>query len=167
MQISISSGNYNIVDSGQVFLFGESHDLKIEVDTNKDFAFSMVFDFWNDGTEEIKIENKVVGQEIVFDCYNFDDKNSRSKKLPYLKLNLNLFNFKRRKPRYSAPLLYPKVLSFLKIWLEQIFKILPFLLEEAFFLFNKCYIQPLLRSFLKVQFHFHLSSAFPWYISCR
>lgn len=74
MQISISSGNYNIVDSGQVFLFGESHDLKIEVDTNKDFAFSMVFDFWNDGTEEIKIENKVVGQEIVFDCYNFDDK---------------------------------------------------------------------------------------------
>ena len=81
-------------------------------------------------------------------------KNSRSKKLPYLKLNLNLFNFKRRKPRYSAPLLCPKVLSFLQISLEQIFKILPFLLEEAFFLFNKCYIQPLLRSFPKVQFHF-------------
>jgi len=56
------------------------------------------------------ITNLIFNKKIF--TYPNSFKNSRSKKLPYLKLNLHLFNFKRRKPRYYAPLLCPKVLSF-------------------------------------------------------
>ena len=37
MQISLSSGDYNIADSGQVFLFGEDKDLTIHVSANDGF----------------------------------------------------------------------------------------------------------------------------------
>lgn len=73
MQITLSSGKYNIVDSGQVFLFGEDEDLRIEVNTDKDFTFSMVFKFAKDNSGENKIVKKVVENTMEFLCLNFQD----------------------------------------------------------------------------------------------
>lgn len=42
MEIVMSSGNYKIIDSGQVFLFGLDDELRMDVDTNKGFVFSMI-----------------------------------------------------------------------------------------------------------------------------
>ena len=39
MQINLSSGNYNIINSGQVFLFGEKKPFKIDVISDEDFRF--------------------------------------------------------------------------------------------------------------------------------
>lgn len=73
MKITMSSGNYKIIDSGQVFLFKDADELSMDVDTNKNFAFTMVFKFIKDDTEEIKIEKKIVGNIITLTCLNFED----------------------------------------------------------------------------------------------
>ena len=73
MKITMSSGNHKIIDSGQVFLFAEDDELRMDVDTNKDFVFSMVFKFMKDDTKEKKVEKKIVENVIVVTCMNFDD----------------------------------------------------------------------------------------------
>ncbi len=73
MEITMSSGNYKIIDSGQVFLFGEDDELRMDVDANKDFTFSLIFKFMKDDSKEQKIDKKIIENSIVFTCLNFED----------------------------------------------------------------------------------------------
>ena len=73
MQITLSSGNYNIIDSGQVFLFGENEELKIDVAANDNFQFSMIVKFASDESNNQQIKKEVVESSIVFTCLNFND----------------------------------------------------------------------------------------------
>lgn len=73
MEITMSSGNYKIVDSGQVFLFREDDELRMDVDTKKDFAFTIIFKFIKDDTKEMKIDTKIVENSMILTCLNFKD----------------------------------------------------------------------------------------------
>ena len=72
MEIIMSSGNYKIIDSGQVFLFGLDDELRMDVDTNKGFVFSMIFKFINDDTKEMRVDKKIEENTISFTCVNFE-----------------------------------------------------------------------------------------------
>ncbi len=73
MQIALSSGNYDIIDSGQVFLFGEQEDLRIDVAINEEFSFSMIFKFTKDNSKEQQVKKIIEENTIIFSCFNFDD----------------------------------------------------------------------------------------------
>ena len=73
MQITLSSGDYNIIDSGQVFLFDENEDFRIDVDTKNNFLFSMIFKFKTDATKQQQVDKIVMENSIVFTCLNFND----------------------------------------------------------------------------------------------
>lgn len=73
MQVSISTDNYKIVDSQQVFLFSETSDLRIEIDTNENFTFSVVLLFAKDDSGIEKIESGFDKTTMFITCYNFSD----------------------------------------------------------------------------------------------
>lgn len=73
MQITLSSGDYNIIDSGQVFLFDENEDFRIDVDAKNDFMFSIIFKFKTDATKHQQVDKIVMENSIVFTCLNFND----------------------------------------------------------------------------------------------
>ena len=74
MQITLSSGNYNIIDSGQIFLFDENEDFRIDVDTKNNFLFSMIFKFKRDNTNKQQIDKILTENTITFICLNFNDR---------------------------------------------------------------------------------------------
>ena len=71
MQISLSSGKYKIINSGQTFLFADSNELKIEVDADNSFKFSICLKFENDDMHEQKINSVIREDEIILTCVNF------------------------------------------------------------------------------------------------
>lgn len=73
MQISLSSGNYNIVSSGQTFLFGLDKDLKINMIADNGFEFSVILKFAKDLYGEYRIDRRIDGNMIILTCFNFDD----------------------------------------------------------------------------------------------
>ena len=73
MQVNLSSGDYNIVSSGQAFLFGLDKNLKISIVTDNNFEFFIVLKFRKDAYGEQKIDKKVSENKITLTCFNFDD----------------------------------------------------------------------------------------------
>lgn len=73
MQISLSSGNYRIISSGQTFLFGESNELKIDSIADNGFKFAIHLIFESDETGEQKITSVVQENRITLSCFNFCD----------------------------------------------------------------------------------------------
>jgi len=71
MQIHLSSDGYDIINSGQVFLFGEDKDLKLEIHAENDFDFFVILNFLEDTSEEYRIEDKIVENTIYLTCINF------------------------------------------------------------------------------------------------
>lgn len=78
MQINLSSGNYNIISSGQVFLFGEEEHFRIDVIADDGFQFAVVLKFLKDSFEEMKITQKTEKNTIVLICSNFQDNGAGS-----------------------------------------------------------------------------------------
>lgn len=73
MQISLSSGDYNIADSGQVFLFGEDKDLTIHVSANDGFHFSLRLEFSKDSSGNQAINQEIMDDVVVLSCLNFQN----------------------------------------------------------------------------------------------
>lgn len=73
MQVRLSSGEYNIVNSGQTFLFGEDKDLTIDIIANDNFEFSITLKFLKDTSGEQRIESEIIENAIIISCINFDD----------------------------------------------------------------------------------------------
>ncbi len=71
MQVALSSGNYKIVDSGQVFLY-KDEDLRMTVNTGCDYIFTLVFKFIQVDLLDSRIDKKVIGNEMEIQCINFD-----------------------------------------------------------------------------------------------
>uniref|UniRef100_UPI004055E6C3 DUF6864 domain-containing function n=1 Tax=Acetatifactor sp. TaxID=1872090 RepID=UPI004055E6C3 len=78
MQINLSSGNYNIISSGQVFLFGEEEHFRIDVIADDGFQFALVLKFLIDSSEEMNVTQKIENNTIVYTCFNFQDYGSGS-----------------------------------------------------------------------------------------
>lgn len=70
MQVTLSSGNYQIMDSGQVFLFRDEN-LKMTVDTEKGYVFTLNLKFLNIDMLDTRIDKKVLGDEMEIQCINF------------------------------------------------------------------------------------------------
>ena len=67
------SGNYNIITSGEVFLFGESNELAINIKYNSTVSHSLIIRFFKDDTNNQQIKNEIINDNLVINCYNFDD----------------------------------------------------------------------------------------------
>lgn len=76
MQVSLKSGDYSIIDSGQVFLFEENKDLKINIVADDGYECSVVLEFLKDDSGELQISGEVNGDILTFTCSNFKDNGS-------------------------------------------------------------------------------------------
>ncbi len=72
MQISLYSGNYKIIDSGQTFLFGENTDFEIKLVSDNNFEIIIIINFEKD-TGEQRMEQNVNENIIRLSCYNFEE----------------------------------------------------------------------------------------------
>lgn len=73
MLISLSSGNYDIIASGQVFLFSKDKDFKIDIQADKEFTFSIKMNFIENESGKQDIQIKTNGNEIALTCLNFEN----------------------------------------------------------------------------------------------
>lgn len=73
MLISLSSGNYDIVASGQVFLFSKDDDFRIDIQADKGFTFSLTLNFVEDESAKRDMQVKTHENEIVLTCLNFEN----------------------------------------------------------------------------------------------
>ena len=65
MLVSLSSGNYDIVASGQAFLFSKDKDLRIDIQADNGFAFSLILNFIENESVEQDLQLKTNDREIV------------------------------------------------------------------------------------------------------
>lgn len=73
MLISLSSGNYDIVASGQAFLFSKDEDFRIDIQVDQGFAFSLILYFIENESGKRDIQMKTSDNEIVLTCINFEN----------------------------------------------------------------------------------------------
>lgn len=79
MQISLSSGNYDIIASGQAFLFSKDSDFRIEIQANREQAFSITLNFIEDQSCKQDIRVATNGNGIMLTCINFQNTGSGTK----------------------------------------------------------------------------------------
>lgn len=73
MRISLSSGNYDIIASGQAFLFSKDSDFRIDIQANREFTFSITLNFTEDESGNRDIQVKTDCNDIVLTCINFEN----------------------------------------------------------------------------------------------
>lgn len=71
MQVRLSSGNYNIIASGESFLFGPFEDMIIQVNDGDEDQVRIVLRFTEDASDERDIKTDVVDDSLVITCVNF------------------------------------------------------------------------------------------------
>ncbi len=72
MQIRLSSDKYEIIDSGQVFLFEKNKNLRLEVDAEDDFDFVIELRFYENESVNREIRQNIENGQILLSCYNFN-----------------------------------------------------------------------------------------------
>lgn len=72
MQVKLSSGNYDIITSNNVFLFDDTEELTIKVTGKNDFDICLTIKFLTDDSSEQKIERQIMDDRLILLCYNFD-----------------------------------------------------------------------------------------------
>lgn len=70
MNITISTNGYNIVSHGDIILYDDNSEMKLDIETDNRFSFSVIFKFIKDKEQGLKKE--VDGNNIIFECINFD-----------------------------------------------------------------------------------------------
>lgn len=69
--MDIYSGNYLVFAAGSFFALSKNDDVKFEVTPNKDFRFSLIFHFVDDGGKP-DLQKNVEEDTMYFTCLNFD-----------------------------------------------------------------------------------------------
>lgn len=72
MQVHLSSGNYDIIASGETFLFAPYEDLTIQIDDGNEFQVELIMKFTEDTSRERGIYPVVVNDSLVITCANFN-----------------------------------------------------------------------------------------------
>lgn len=72
MRISLSSGNYDIVASGQAFLFSKDNDFRIAIQADSGFSFSLTLNFIENESGKRDIQVKTKENEVALTCLNFE-----------------------------------------------------------------------------------------------
>ena len=73
MQISLSSGNYDIDASGQAFLYSKDNDFRIDIQADNGFAFSLILNFIADESGKSDIQMSINDNIITLNCINFEN----------------------------------------------------------------------------------------------
>ena len=71
MEVHLSSGNYNIIASGESFLFEPYEDLTIQVDDGNISQVKIVMKFSEDTSGERTIHTEIENDSLVIMCVNF------------------------------------------------------------------------------------------------
>lgn len=71
MQVQLSSGNYDIIASGDTFLFHDAEELSIRVNGNKNDHIHIVLLFQNDASGQRRIKASSEKGHLLLTCYNF------------------------------------------------------------------------------------------------
>ena len=71
MQVRLSSGKYDIIASGEAFLFGPLEDLTIEVNEKKESLVKIVLKFTENASGNLDIQTDVLDDSLVITCINF------------------------------------------------------------------------------------------------
>lgn len=71
MKIHLDSNNYDIIDSGQIFLFKEDENIILTIDTEDDLIFMIEFRFIKCNLKKIELKSSVDDDKILLECYNF------------------------------------------------------------------------------------------------
>lgn len=71
MNVQLSSGNYDIIASGETFLFHDSEELTIRVNDDDGTFIHLVLLFKKDAGGQRKIEPFVEEDRLTLTCYNF------------------------------------------------------------------------------------------------
>lgn len=73
MQVKLTSGDYDILDHGNVFLFDEESDLTLDLRFDSSFEVKLTIQFMTSSDGEQSIETKNEGNHIFMRCINFMD----------------------------------------------------------------------------------------------
>lgn len=68
MQVKLSSGEYDIISSGQAFTFGDPDELAIDI---VELDIHLLLRFLSDETGEIKTKVEIAERQMVISCTNF------------------------------------------------------------------------------------------------
>lgn len=71
MQVHMSSGNYDILASGEAFLFGPDADLTIQILEDDGEELKIVMKFSEDASGKRDIQSDVTEDSLVIRCVNF------------------------------------------------------------------------------------------------
>lgn len=71
MQVRLSSQKYDIIASGEAFLFGPFEDLTLQVDEDNETLVRIVLKFVENASGERDIETDIVDDSLVITCVNF------------------------------------------------------------------------------------------------
>lgn len=71
MKIHLNSNNYDIIDSGQIFLFKEDKNIILTIDTEDDLIFTIEFRFIKCNFKKIELKSSIDNDKILLECYNF------------------------------------------------------------------------------------------------
>ena len=73
MQVKLTSGDYDILDHGNVYLFDEESDLTLNLSFDPSFEVKLTIQFMTSSDREQRIETKNEGTHIFMKCLNFMD----------------------------------------------------------------------------------------------
>jgi len=71
MQVSLSSGNYDIIASGEAILFSPSNELTINVNGENELKLCVTLRFLTDESGERRIEREIEEERLILLNYNF------------------------------------------------------------------------------------------------
>lgn len=71
MQVRLSSGNYDIIASGEAFLFDPAEDLVVQVNDGDEDQVRIVLKFFEDVSDKQDIKTDIVDDSLVISCINF------------------------------------------------------------------------------------------------
>ena len=69
MKITISTNEYKVVSYGDIILYNDNSEMKLDVETDDNFKFSIIFKFIKDKEQNLK--KHIDGNNIIFECINF------------------------------------------------------------------------------------------------
>lgn len=73
MEITKTSGNNIILDSGSVLAFSATSDIQFDIEMSKQFSFNLIFKFESNGKKEYDIKSSVQDNNVIITCINFDN----------------------------------------------------------------------------------------------
>ena len=85
MQVQLSSGNYDVIASNEVFLFGDNNELVFQIDDDDGSRSQMVLRFLEDTEKKQSLHYEPIGDyDSVITCFNFFSRFGSGLKEPIL-----------------------------------------------------------------------------------